>query len=584
MDSQLGTFGTEGAHCITIEEPSLLEKGEDKLGESGDQAEEEIYANTNDVMDSQEDTSSVEIHHAQLKIVEPSLFEKMSRKLTNKLRTTDDSQEVTIFHAPFSIRQMNKNMFEPSVVSIGPYYRGLPHLMAMEEKKWSFLRDVINSTGYDSYRLDLPYCIRKIKEAELRARSCYSEPYVDISSDDFVEMMILDGCFILEVLSFGSMAPREEGWNLGMIVTDLILLENQIPYFIIEILWYSRLRSYSPMDRLELRITIAETLLTWWDIPVIARDHLTWWDIKSIIVGDDLTSGDTKINSNIGRDGHGLPRIDHLLHLCLWYSTLALPTPSRPIWDAVSLPSFSPFFKWLSSIFPLTFARKKIMEGWLSSISSLKPFLSRKKKEGIMLWEIPSASELEEAGVKFKILYDSTKIITFKDGTLEIPHPCINCVTPLIINLVALEQCMLFSLEQTPQFSTYNKFPPQFSTYIKFMDALIDTTHDFKILQKNGMLKNKLSGEQEGAIFFNQIGTTVHLFSESYLEDLGQSLYEYCKSRYNKNRAKLYRDHFNSPWSIIALVAATLLLFLTVIQSFMSVYAYIHPPPSSPSS
>ncbi|KAJ4818796.1 hypothetical protein LUZ62_031362 [Rhynchospora pubera] len=557
MDSQLGTIGTEGAHCIIIEEPSLLEKGQDKLGESGDQAEEEIYVNTKDVMDSQEDTSSVEIHHAQLKIVEPSLLEKMNHKLTSKLRTTDDSQEVTIFHAPFSIRQMNKNMFEPSAVSIGPYYRGRPHLAAMEEKKWSFLRDVLNSTGYDSYRLDLPYSISKIKEAEWLF-------------------------FILEVLSFGSMAPRDEGWNLGMIVTDLILLENQIPYFIIEILWDSRLCSYSPIDRLELRITIAETLLTWWDVPIIPRDHLTWWDIKSTIDADDLTWGDTKINSIIGRDDHGLPRIDHLLHLCLWYSTLVLPAPSRPIWDAVSiqnfsLPNFSPFFKWLSSVFPLKLrlSEKKIMEGWLSSVSPLKPFLSgKKRKEGIMLWEIPSASELEEAGVKFKILYDSTKIITFKDGTLEIPHPCINCVTPLIINLVALEQCMLFSLEQ----------PPQFSTYIKFMDALIDTTHDFKILQKNGMLKNKLSGEQEGAIFFNQIGTTVHLFSESYLEDLGKSLYNYCKSRYNKNRAKLYRDHFNSPWSIIALIAATLLLFLTIIQSFMSVYAYIRPPPSSPPS
>lgn len=42
-------------------------------------------------------------------------------------------------------------------------------------------------------------CIKKIKELEIEARSEYAEE-VEMTSDEFVEMMLLDCCFVLELL------------------------------------------------------------------------------------------------------------------------------------------------------------------------------------------------------------------------------------------------------------------------------------------------------------------------------------------------------------------------------------------------
>ncbi|KAJ1700419.1 hypothetical protein LUZ63_000198 [Rhynchospora breviuscula] len=113
---------------------------------------------------------------------------------------------------------------------------------------------------------------------------------------------------------------------------------------------------------------------------------------------------------------------------------------------------------------------------------------------------------------------------------------------------------------------------------------LVNTPQDVRILQKKGILQSMLSGEEEVALFVNQSCMGVIIPSDHYLADLFRRVNKYCGSRYQRHRAKLSRDYFNNPWSIIALIAATILLCLTILQSFMSVYAYIRPSPSSPSS
>ncbi|KAJ3704799.1 hypothetical protein LUZ61_008504 [Rhynchospora tenuis] len=407
-------------------------------------------------------------------------------------------------------------MFEPSVISIGPYHRGRPHLRAMEEKKWSILQDFLTREGRA-----LQDCISVIKEAEKRARCCYSEPFA-MSSDDFVEMMVLDGCFILEFFcrSFvtNDLEAIKEGWNSWFIETDLMLLDNQIPYFIIEILL-----GY-PLNNPELLMLIASTL---------TRKKMS---IKAL-------SGPQKIH--------------HLLHLCLCYAV-----PSVSTQHAASEPNHCPFLN------------------WIRAVPVLKYFSCSKKEEDLELdnemgiWEIPCVTELEEAGVKFKKLEQSDDItkITFQSGTLFIP--CLRISDSrrsLFMNLVAMEQCM------------FDQLPCYFSTYMVFLVYLVSTARDVRILQQKGILQSMLSSEEEVALFFNQIGLGVMIPHNHYLAELFKRVNKYRESRYHRYRAKLSRDYFNNPWSIVTLIAATLLLCLTIIQSFMSVYAYIRPPPSSPS-
>ena len=46
---------------------------------------------------------------------------------------------------------------------------------------------------------------KAMKEMEEKTRKCYSEDFGGIESDDFVRMMLIDGCFIVELLRLYSM-------------------------------------------------------------------------------------------------------------------------------------------------------------------------------------------------------------------------------------------------------------------------------------------------------------------------------------------------------------------------------------------
>ncbi|CAN6231084.1 unnamed protein product, partial [Urochloa humidicola] len=96
---------------------------------------------------------------------------------------------------PAHVRDANKKLYEPRLVSIGPYYRGRAALLAMEQHKWRYLHELL--AQYHP-RASLSGCVRAVREVEHRARSCYSER-TDIfaaAGDEFVEMLLLDGCFV----------------------------------------------------------------------------------------------------------------------------------------------------------------------------------------------------------------------------------------------------------------------------------------------------------------------------------------------------------------------------------------------------
>ena len=100
-----------------------------------------------------------------------------------------------IFKVPNQLRMIKEQAYEPQVISIGPYHHGKPHLKAMEEHKKRYLQRFLKRRADNS----LPRLVEAMQELEKRVRSCYSEP-VSLTKDKFVEMMVFDGCFIVELL------------------------------------------------------------------------------------------------------------------------------------------------------------------------------------------------------------------------------------------------------------------------------------------------------------------------------------------------------------------------------------------------
>ncbi|XP_006646010.2 UPF0481 protein At3g47200-like [Oryza brachyantha] len=156
-------------------------------------------------------------------------------------------QKFTIFRVPAFLRESSRTSYEPRLVSIGPYYRGAPALRAMEDHKWRYLCDLLSVNIHYPVLVSASDLVAEIRSLEAQARACYSDPVDDLNSDEFVQMLLLDGCFILE---FFFKWEREEpdtlcdvGWGLTFVLSDLLLMENQIPFFVLQKIYDAVVRS-----------------------------------------------------------------------------------------------------------------------------------------------------------------------------------------------------------------------------------------------------------------------------------------------------------------------------------------------------
>ncbi|KAF8031372.1 hypothetical protein BT93_D0537 [Corymbia citriodora subsp. variegata] len=149
----------------------------------------------------------------------------------------------SIFRVPAHIRRIDEKAYNPRVVSIGPFHWNRPALSAMEAQKARFYERLMTRMAYEDRDVGIKTAMRKL---EPDARLCYSEEFDEISTDEFVDMMVLDGCFIVELLRLSYESNQdEEGqfvdepifatrWMLPNITRDLLMLENQLPMFVLQ--------------------------------------------------------------------------------------------------------------------------------------------------------------------------------------------------------------------------------------------------------------------------------------------------------------------------------------------------------------
>ncbi|KAG7960429.1 hypothetical protein I3843_10G123000 [Carya illinoinensis] len=163
------------------------------------------------------------------------MINMLSKDTPRALSVTASKRTCCIFKVPHTFVS---NSYEPSVVSIGPYHHGKkPQLKMMEEHKWRYLQSLLRrnpSRTLEDY-------LTSIEPLEKDAREYYSE-IIELESREFIEMMVLDGCFIIEL--FRKIEDRNlfepndllvtDGWELPFLYRDFLLLENQIPFFILE--------------------------------------------------------------------------------------------------------------------------------------------------------------------------------------------------------------------------------------------------------------------------------------------------------------------------------------------------------------
>ncbi|XP_044501178.1 UPF0481 protein At3g47200-like [Mangifera indica] len=298
----------------------------------------------------------------------------------------EERSNCCIYRAPRRLRHENEKAFTRQVVSIGPIHHGQPHLEFMEEEKRRYLQHFRERT-----RLNVEELYYLIRGKEDTLCSCYDET-IKFDSDAFVKIILVDAVFNVEFLlkhCFGDL-PQKEDRIFGKphliydVLFDMWLLENQIPFFILEEIF-----------NLE-KVSAA--------IPAIPQRpkprfiELTYENFKFL----------NEVNEKLGKFMDSTNKVE-VKHFLDFVRTSIIPSEVEQ-------------------------KEKKEKEKKVNQESKEK-----KRKAAIA----PSAIQLLNAGANFKPSESNESFhINFKKGTLEIPPLLLQDPTEsLFRNLIAFEQC-----------------------------------------------------------------------------------------------------------------------------------------------
>ncbi|KAI7993623.1 UPF0481 protein [Camellia lanceoleosa] len=147
-------------------------------------------------------------------------LENSIRKMLTCLPPPSPLAENCICRVPRKLHQLNEVAYKPQMVSIGPLHHGETHLKSTEEQNMRCLEAFL---GCET--INLEDCVKMIKNWEKRIRNCYAKS-IKLSSDKFVKMILLDNSFIIVAMV--------ESYLDNFLRLDLLLLENQLPFFVLE--------------------------------------------------------------------------------------------------------------------------------------------------------------------------------------------------------------------------------------------------------------------------------------------------------------------------------------------------------------
>ncbi|XP_010426561.1 PREDICTED: UPF0481 protein At3g47200-like [Camelina sativa] len=460
-----------------------------------------------------------------------TIKEKMDQVLREDAITSWDKH--CIYRVPHYLQENDKKSYFPQTVSLGPYHHGSKHLLPMDHHKWRAANMVMKRTkqGIEMY-------INAMKELETRARACY-EGLISLNSNEFIKMLVLDGCFVLELFrgAYKDKGFLELGYDrndpvfamrasMHSIQRDMVMLENQLPLFVLNRLLELQLGSRNQTGLVaQLAVRFFEPLMPT-DEPLTKTDQL---NLEYSLATDKAF--DPFVMNSLG-DKSGLHCLDAFRRSLLQSTRTKRSLPQKRVYGGLRV-------------------------------------VDKRRKQ-----MINCVTELRDGGLEFrKRQSDRFWDIQFSNGYLEIPKLFIHDGTKsLFLNLIAFEQNHIDSSNDI-------------TSYIVFMDNLIDSPEDVSHLRSCGIIEHWLESDTEVADLFNRIGQdTIFDISDSHLFDLSVAAKRYYLQhnkyyrKWNVWKKTLKEKYFDSPWGYISFFAAFLLLLLTSSQSYFAAYSYYKPP------
>ncbi|KAL6322715.1 hypothetical protein AAG906_015401 [Vitis piasezkii] len=395
--------------------------------------------------------------------------------------------------------------YKPKVMSFGPYHYSNLKLERGETIKLKLAAD----------------CIRELVQLvgqPIEKSGCYDKESIENYSDEqFSVMMLVDGCALLWYIVCVCLGGDHEDYDiryqdLSLLHQDALLLENQLPYQL--------LQELMKMTESELAIDVILPRILWYKgegvlIPAKNEELL----LRPLVGITQIINRKSKKSDKESKPCH------HLLDL--YRINFLGPSP-------------------------------KHTEKGNSGIENHKKdrTLVADAKEQVMA-SFRNVKDLMAAGIRIKpsptrFLRDISFTSNCVTAYLRLPPITIDKSTKdMFFNLIAWEM-------------SSNK-PHDFISYLRFLDSLIDDADDIKELQSAGVLQNNLGTHEEVADFFNTVSAKLvsnfHAYNDVRVK-IREHLKSYRNSKLKRWLTQCLDKYFDSPLTVIAWVGAALALSL----------------------
>ncbi|EES08633.1 hypothetical protein BDA96_05G156300 [Sorghum bicolor] len=162
-------------------------------------------------------------------------------------------QRHSIYRVPACIKDLKPKAYKPQVVSLGPFHHGDPELVPMEEHKRRALRHLLRRAKrpLEDFVAAVDDIAEPLESAYLDLGAEWRGAGAGGGRERFLEVMIVDGCFLLEVMRAAGLDGRNTAavdyapndpifshhgvlYMVPYIRRDMLMLENQLPLILLE--------------------------------------------------------------------------------------------------------------------------------------------------------------------------------------------------------------------------------------------------------------------------------------------------------------------------------------------------------------
>nr|XP_043618281.1 putative UPF0481 protein At3g02645 [Erigeron canadensis] len=515
---------------------------------------------------------------------------------------------VSIFTVPKVLLATNPECYIPQQVALGPFHHWRPEVYDMQRFKLAAAR---RTQKYMNVSFDRIVEIMKDKD-EARIRACYHK-FLDMSGDALVWMMAVDMAFLLEFLHVYSIKEEDRvlkkvnsstshlvdssGKKLShmAILRDLLMVENQIPFFLIKTMLEHQFkeaenesagetlkkmlmglyRELSPFHELEL----ADVGIEDCDHILDFMYHMTVPNNKELHIEEAIEieyEGITEdVKGNSGEEESSTFAKPSELRRFTNYIWTILVKSNAGMLKIFKKVLFGRFMKMIVKLPWAIISRLPILKAFKEPIENMLGHFrgeggektteedGNEKAPRIEEITIPSVVEMAKAGILFSPVKGGISTLSFdtKTSTLYLPVVELDVNTEVYLrNLVAYEACVAAG-------------PLVVARYTELMNGIIDTEEDAKFLRERGIVLNHLKSDKEVADLWNGMSKSVKLTKVPKMDKVIEDVNKRYAQTWRVKLAMFMRKYVFASWKILTLLAALFMLFLTFVQAFCSVYS-----------